>query len=132
MVVRSRPNMDCAYFVANGRPVAPCVTTIPRSNRPEHTRTKATRSRWALSMPACILNTNPENGAASGRTRPSASERGVGAGASSSNMSSRCRTPKFTTAAPNSTGVDRPATKPSTSSVAPSSSSSSTSSTALR
>ena len=65
-VSRSCPNIACAYLVANGRPVAAWVSTMPRSNRPEHTRTNATRSRWAGSMLACTLNTSPENGASTG------------------------------------------------------------------
>ena len=69
-VSRSWPNIDCAYFVANGRPVAAWVSTMPRSNRPEHTRTNAIRSRWAGSILACTLNTSPENGAPTGRSSP--------------------------------------------------------------
>ena len=40
---------------------------MPRSNRPEQTRTNAIRSRCAGSMLACTLNTSPENGVSSGR-----------------------------------------------------------------
>ena len=65
-VSRSWPNIDWAYLVANGRPVAAWVSTMPRSNRPEHTRTNAIRSRCAGSMLACTLNTRPENGASTG------------------------------------------------------------------
>ena len=90
-VSRSWPNMAWAYLVANGRPVAACVSTIPRSNRPDATRTNATRSRWAGSMLAWTLNTRPENGAATGRWAPSTSARGVGAGASSHIASSSRR-----------------------------------------
>ena len=50
--VRSRPKSACAYFVANGRPLCACVTTMPRSKTPDVTRAKATRSRWLVSMPA--------------------------------------------------------------------------------
>ena len=57
-VVRWAPNTDWAYLVANGRPVAACVSTMPRSKRPEQTRTNAMRSRCARSMPACTLNTS--------------------------------------------------------------------------
>ena len=66
-VSRSWPNSEWAYLVENGLPVRPWVTTMPRSKRPEHTRMKATRSRWAGSMLACTLNTKPEKGASSGR-----------------------------------------------------------------
>ena len=61
-VSRSWPVTDWAYFVANGLPVGPWVTTMPRSKRPEQTRTNATRSRWVLSMLAWTLKTRPENG----------------------------------------------------------------------
>ena len=74
-VSRSWPNIDCAYFVANGRPVAAWVRTMPRSNRPEHTRTNAIRSRCAGSMLACTLNTSPENGVPTGRGSPLTSSR---------------------------------------------------------
>ena len=39
MVSRSAPNTEWAYLVANGLPVRSWVTTMPRSNLPEHTRT---------------------------------------------------------------------------------------------
>ena len=77
MVSRSWPNTEWAYLVANGLPVGPWVTTIPRSNRPEQTRTKAMRSRWLGSMLACTLNTKAENGASSGRGTPGVSSRGL-------------------------------------------------------
>ena len=77
-VSRSWPNIDCAYLVANGRPVAAWVSTMPRSNRPEHTRTNAIRSRCAGSMLACTLNTRPENGASTGRGSPLMSARSAG------------------------------------------------------
>ena len=67
MVSRSWPNTEWAYLVANGLPVGPWVTTMPRSKRPEHTRTNAMRSRCDGSMLAATLNTNAENGASSGR-----------------------------------------------------------------
>ena len=129
-VSRSWPNIACAYFVANGRPVAACVSTMPRSNRPEHTRTNATRSRCAGSMLACTLNTSPENGASTARSSPSTSARGLGAGARSHMASSSRRTPKFGSAAPNSTGDDSPARNDGMSISAPISLSSSSSSSA--
>ena len=67
IVSRSWPNTWWAYLVANGLPVGSWVTTMPRSNRPEHTRRNAMRSRCDGSMLACTLNTKPENGASSGR-----------------------------------------------------------------
>ena len=66
IVSRSWPNTEWAYLVAKGLPVGSWVTTIPRSNRPEQTRTNAMRSRCDGSMFACTLNTKPENGASSG------------------------------------------------------------------
>ena len=62
MVSRSWPNTGWAYLVANGLPVRPWVTTMPRSKRPEQTRRNAMRSRCDGSMLACTLNTKPENG----------------------------------------------------------------------
>ncbi len=82
-------------------------------------------------MPAWILNTKALNGASSGRGSPSASSRGPGAGASSSSTSSSCRTPKLSTAEPNSTGVVWPARNASWSCTCPIASSSSDSSTAV-
>jgi hypothetical protein len=110
-VVRWAPNTDWAYFVANGRPVAACVSTMPRSKRPEQTRTNAMRSRCARSMPACTLNTRPESGVVNGRGSPSASARASGAGARSTSASSSRPTPTPCSAAPNSTGVATPARK---------------------
>ncbi len=105
---------------------------MPRSKRPEHTRMNASRSRCARSMPACTLNTWPENGASTGRSVPSESARADGAGASRRTVSSSAPTPKLGSAAPNSTGVHTPARKASMSRTAPISSSSSSSSRAVR
>ncbi|GAB3795888.1 hypothetical protein GCM10027605_02700 [Micromonospora zhanjiangensis] len=105
MVSRLAPNICCAYLVAKGRPVPAWVTVMPRLNRPEQTRTKATWSRWALFMFAWILNTNPAKGASTPRGVPPVSTRGCGAGAWLASTSRSCRTPKLATAAPNSTGV---------------------------
>ena len=44
-----------------------CLIFMPRSKRPEHTRRKAMRSRWAGSILAWILNTKPENARFVGR-----------------------------------------------------------------
>ena len=49
--------------------------------------------------------TKPLKGASTGRVSPSAVSRAKGAGASSTRVSSSCRTPKLSTAAANSTGV---------------------------
>ena len=78
--MRSRPKTLWAYLVANGLPVPACVTTIPRSKRPEHTRTNASRSLWAVSIPAWILKTNPEKAASSALGSPELSARDPGDG----------------------------------------------------
>ena len=134
---RSRPKIAWAYFVANGRPVCACTATIPRSKTPEHTRAKATRSRWLVSIPACTLNTNALNGAATSRTcrgRPSAPSspwrKAAAGGASSTSVSRSIATPKFEIAEANSTGVVKPLRNSSWSWSAPSEASSSASSTA--
>ena len=64
------------------------------------------RSRWDGSMLACTLNTNPENGASSGRGRPSTSGRATGRGTRSMTASSSLRTPKLVSAEPKNMGVD--------------------------
>ena len=76
--------------------------TMPRSNRPEQTRTNAIRSRCAGSMLACTLNTQAGErrvdrpGLAARRPR-----RADGGGANAVTASSSRRTPKFGSAAPN-------------------------------
>ncbi len=92
---------------------------MPRSNRPEQIRRNAIRSRWLLSMPACTLNTRPASGASIGRGLPSSSSRAAGGGARSTSASSSRPTPTPISAAPNSTGVARPARKSFSSNSAP-------------
>ncbi|SLH73446.1 Uncharacterised protein [Mycobacteroides abscessus subsp. abscessus] len=84
--------------MAKGRPVWACVTTMPRSNSPETMRMKASRSRCAVSMPACTLNTTALNGSVVWRGTPSTSLRGPGGGAKVTRVSSSWRTPKFSIA----------------------------------
>jgi hypothetical protein len=67
------------------------------------------RSRCALSMLACTLNTNPENGASRARAPPSTSRRRAGRGTRSITASSSRRTPKLVRAEPKNTGVVSPA-----------------------
>ena len=106
IVSRSWPNTEWAYLVANGLPVRPWVTTMPRSKRPEHTRRKAMRSRCDGSMLACTLNTNPENGASSGRGVAVDVGRGRRAAAPGRpRRRAACRTPKLVSAEPKNTGV---------------------------
>ncbi len=84
---------------------------MPRSKRPETMRAKATRSRWALFMLACTLNTKAVNGC-SARTSPlPASGRGPGAGAKSRNSSRNSDTPKLFTAEPKNIGDCSPRRK---------------------
>ena len=82
-VVRSRPNTVSAYLVVNGLPVWACVTTMPRSNTPETMRMNARRSRCAVSIPACTLNTTALNGSVTSRGLPLMSSRPRGGGANS-------------------------------------------------
>ena len=83
-------------------------------------------------MPACTLNTSPENGESTGRSAPPVSRRAAGGGASSHSASSSRRTPKLGSAAPNSTGEDSPARNDFMSRSAPIASSSPSSSCAVR
>mmetsp|Transcript_26231 Transcript_26231/g.62013 ORF Transcript_26231/g.62013 Transcript_26231/m.62013 type:complete len:249 (-) Transcript_26231:1361-2107(-) len=97
-----------------GRSVLPERTTLrfmPRSKRPEATRTKAMRSRWAGSILAWILNTTPVNLGSSGLTVRCIASRLSGAGASSTRASSTSCTPKLLTAEPKNIGVCRPPRK---------------------
>jgi hypothetical protein len=130
MLSRSRPNTCWAYFVANGRPLRAWVTTMPRSKTPEQIRMNASRSRCAVSMPACTLNTKALKGSVSARVEPSAAATPVGAGASPTRVSSSAPTPKFDTADANRTGVVTPSRNSDCSWSWPLASSSSTSSTA--
>ena len=82
---------------------------MPRSKRPELTRTKATRSRCAGSMLACTLNTTPVNLGSSGCTSRCSAVRGPGGGACSTSASSTSCTPKLLMAEPKNTGVCLPA-----------------------
>ena len=86
--------------MAKGFRVRPWVTVMPRRKRPEQTRTKATRSRWAGSMLAWTLKTIPLKSESIGRGSASASSRGDGAGAVSAAASSSSRTPKLVRADP--------------------------------
>ncbi len=81
-------------------------------------------------MLAWTLKTSPENGASTARDEPATSTRGIGAGASEHIASSSRRTPKFGSAAPNSTGGDSPARNDGMSMSAPISESSAISSAA--
>src|ERR1051325_4090728 len=80
-------------------------TVMSRSNLPEQTRMKATRSRCFGSMFAWILKMNPENPGCSGEISTPAITRGLGGGECFRNPSSRSCTPKLLTALPKKTGV---------------------------
>src|SRR6185437_941338 len=96
---------DTALAVFTSLPVRERTSFMPRSKRPEHTRTKATRSRCAGSMFAWILNTTPVNfGSVGSITRCTASF-GPCAGARSTSASSTSCTPKLLIAEPKKTGV---------------------------
>ncbi len=92
-------------------PFRTMVSRMPRSNCPEHTRTKAMRSRCAGSMLAWILKTTPVNLPSCGETSRWIAARGLGAGASSASASSTSCTPKLLMAEPKKTGVCFPARK---------------------
>ena len=78
-------------------------------NRPEQTRTNATRSRWRGSMFAWILKTKPLKRSSAGLTVPESLGRGCGGGASSTSACRNGSRPKFVRALPKKTGVCRPA-----------------------
>ena len=90
------------------RPRRKCLTFMPRSKRPEHTRKKAMRSRWAGSMFAWILKTKPVNGCSDGATERTVASRSRGAGAQSTSAERISRTPKLLIAEPKNTGVCTP------------------------
>ena len=110
IVSRSWPNTECAYLVANGLPVRPWVTTMPRSKRPEHTRRNAMRSRCdGVHVGLHLEHEAGERRVERSRLARRRPSRGVGAGARSTTASSSSRTPKFVSAEPKNTGVDSPA-----------------------
>ena len=82
---------------------------MPRLKWPEHSRTKAMRTRCFRSIFAWILNTKPDNGFSVGTTSRETVSRACGAGAHSTNESSSGRMPKLLTAEPKKTGVTSPA-----------------------
>ena len=92
------------------RRVRALVTTMPRSNTPEQTRTYASRSRCPVSMPACTLNTKPLNEASTGCGLPSTSGRSTGAGAMVTRTSSSWPTLSSTSSiqSPRSPPCERP------------------------
>ena len=96
-------------LMAKGRPVRTWLTSMPRVNRPEQTRTKATRSRWLGSMFAWILKTKPEKWSLSASIVPVVLCRGRGAGARSTNRSRNGSRPKLVIALPKKTGESLPA-----------------------
>ncbi|MNN44359.1 hypothetical protein D3C81_1586460 [compost metagenome] len=89
-----------ALLMATVLPAETCSSFMPRSNLPEHTRTKAMRSRWRGSMFAWILNTKPVNLASSGTTTRLSVWRASGGGDSSHSASSIDCTPKLLIAEP--------------------------------
>ena len=59
-------------------PPCTCVTSIPAVNFPEQIRINAIRSRCALFIFACILNTNAEKCSSNGSISPMSALRGSG------------------------------------------------------
>jgi hypothetical protein len=92
--LRSRAWKSMALAMRSSRPARWCCTLIPRSNRPEQTRTNAIRSRWAGSMFAWILKTSPVNAGSSGWT--SAWWSGAAAAAGRSRRTCRAAPPRRT------------------------------------
>ena len=90
-------------------------------------RTKATRSRWALSMFAWILKTKPLNSSRDGSMGPASDGRARGGGMSSEKVSRKASRPKLFTAEPKNMGESCPASKRSWSKPSPAISSSSAS-----
>ena len=101
----------------------PWVTAMPRSKRPEQTRTKAIRSRCDGSMLACTLKTKPGERGVEGARHAVDVDAGLGEGTRSTTASSSSRTPKLVSAEPKKTGVASPARKALGSSSAPTASS---------
>ena len=102
---------DITLVVRNSLPLRTTFSFMPRSKRPDETRRKAMRSRWAGSMLAWILNTTPENFSSDGSTVRCRAGRAPGGGARSTSASSTSRTPKLLMAEPKNTGVCLPARK---------------------
>ncbi len=105
---RSAAMKVIAWAIFVSRPARVLNSFMPLLNRPEHTRTKAMRSRCCGSMFAWILNTNPENFSSYGSIVRVVASRGCGGGACSTNSSSSSRTPKLLMAEPKNTGVSSP------------------------
>ena len=59
-------------------PLEEWLTSMPFSNTPEHTRMKASRSRWAGFMLAWILKIKPVNWSLMGSMGPTSATRAVG------------------------------------------------------
>ena len=89
-------------------PVRTCLTFMPRVSLPEHSRTKAMRSRWFGSMLAWILNTKADMSASAAVTTRLSAACARGGGAKVPSASSRSPTPKFLSALPKNTGVRWP------------------------
>ena len=83
----------------------PLTTGMSFTNRPEQTRTNATRSRWRGSMFACILKTKPVKRSSVGEIGPTSLDRGCGGGASSTSARRNGSRPKLVSALPKNTGV---------------------------
>ncbi|MCY1454833.1 hypothetical protein D9M71_719250 [compost metagenome] len=89
-----------ALLIATVLPADTCSSFMPRSKRPEQTRTKAMRSRWRGSILAWILKTKPVNLPSFGSTTRVSVLRASGGGDSSHSASSSDCTPKLLIAEP--------------------------------
>ena len=108
-MARSRARNWVGLARRTSRPLRTWWTFIPLTSLPEQMRTKATRSRWALSMFAWILKTKPENSPPAGSTGPWSDWREPGGGISSQKVSRKASSPKLLTAEPKNIGDSSPA-----------------------
>ena len=101
------------------RPPCTCFTSLSASNFPEHIRIKAIRSRWALFIFACILNTKAEKSFSTGSISSPSLFLGSGVVVILRKCFKKISTPKFVSADPKNTGVSFPSLTFSSSKAAP-------------
>ena len=109
--MRERAKKNCGAERLIGLPVRTSLAFMPRWSVPEHTRTKAMRSRWFGSMLAWILKTKDVIFGSVASTRRVSASCARGGGAQSPSASIRSRTPKLRSAEPKKTGVRWPSRK---------------------
>src|SRR3954470_13188524 len=109
MTCRSLPKSWCGMERRMSFSSRTFRTVMPRSKRPEHTRRNASRSRWAGSMFAWILKTNPLKAGESGSTAsPVVVCRAPGGGASPTKAARNSSTPISFQAEPKKAGDSSP------------------------